>query len=580
MTRRTFLIAALVVLAFAGLLRTVWLTSDPPITNTVGVVWHDEGPWTHNARNKALWGVWRTDNWNPMYLAPVFTGLEYAAFSAFGVGTWQARTVPVVSGLAAVAFLIAGLAAVADRRTALMGGALLATNYAFVMWNRAALMESTMTSLIVISWAAYAMAQRRAWWGVIAGVAAVLAFFTKASAAFFIAAISAEALLAFVAANLRTSPRDYAQGAPRESRGAEPQNLRTTLAAKCTLVGLAVASVSIGFFFVLPNLSEFTFYNWQMSVARKPDYTLKAFKDRASWLPLVHDFFTWMWPVLVAASIAIIDIATRARRARPAERLLVLWVLVGLLELVVHDSGNERRYVMFFPALIGLAAIWLNRRDADVTGRAAGRWWSVPLVCAMGYLVAGSTLRVLFLDEVRAGDLHTTVVWSAALAGLSAVGVFLLWRRIAGWLSHPHIPLAAAVAIALLTAGFDLNRFAVWARARQTLNYEASVEIGRLLPPGTLVQGKLANGLALENRIRPIFIGHDFGNYADRLQRDDARYILTYVSPSVGFESQRESGMIQELLDHYARHRITATFVVDETSGPDRAALIDKFPGQ
>ena len=39
---------------------------------------------------------------------------------------------------------------------------------------------------------------------------------------------------------------------------------------------------------------------------------------------------------------------------RPAERLLVLWVLIGLLELVVHDSGNERRYVMFIPALIAL----------------------------------------------------------------------------------------------------------------------------------------------------------------------------------------------------------------------------------
>ena len=31
-------------------------------------------------------------------------------------------------------------------------------------------------------------------------------------------------------------------------------------------------------------------------------------------------------------------------------------------------------------------------------------------------------------------------------------------------------------------------------------------------PPETVVQGKLANGLALENRIRPIFIGHEFGN--------------------------------------------------------------------
>ena len=58
------------------------------------------------------------------------------------------------------------------------------------------------------------------------------------------------------------------------------------------------------------------------------------------------------------------------------------------------------------------------------------------------------------------------------------------------------------------------------------------------LPPGTLVHGKLANGLSLENRIRPMFIGRGFGNYADRKTRDDVRYILTYVAPSLGYESQ------------------------------------------
>ena len=65
-------------------------------------------------------------------------------------------------------------------------------------------------------------------------------------------------------------------------------------------------------------------------------------------------------------------------------------------------------------------------------------------------------------------------------------------------------------------------------------NYLASVELGTVLPPGTLVHGKLANGLSLENRIRPIFVGRGFGNYDDRKQRDDVRYILTYVAPTSG----------------------------------------------
>jgi hypothetical protein len=50
--------------------------ADPPWRSTVGVVWHDEGAWVHNARNKALFGDWRQDEWNPVFIAPVFTALE------------------------------------------------------------------------------------------------------------------------------------------------------------------------------------------------------------------------------------------------------------------------------------------------------------------------------------------------------------------------------------------------------------------------------------------------------------------------------------------------------------------------
>ncbi len=86
-------------------------------------------------------------------------------------------------------------------------------------------------------------------------------------------------------------------------------------------------------------------------------------------------------------------------------------------------------------------------------------------------------------------------------------------------------------------------------------NYQASVALGRLLPPGTLVQGKLANGLALENRIRPVFIGRGFGNYDDRFERDDVRYILTYDLPCDRIRKPAESGLIQDILDRYPNHR-------------------------
>ena len=119
------------------------------------------------------------------------------------------------------------------------------------------------------------------------------------------------------------------------------------------------------------------------------------------------------------------------------------------------------------------------------------------------------------------------------------------------------------------------GQFVQFAAGRSYKNVEASRELGRRLPPGTLVHGKLANGLALENRIRPIFVGRQFGNYADRLTRNDVPWLLTYVAPRTGYEGP----VILDVLAAYPEHRTVWTFdVAETTSGQDRAALIAKGP--
>jgi 4-amino-4-deoxy-L-arabinose transferase-like glycosyltransferase len=574
MSRSRYVKIALAILLMGVTLRALWLRADPPV-GSPGIVWHDEGAWVHNARNQALFGDWRTDQWNPVFLAPVFTALEYAAFGTLGVGTWQARTVPVASGLAAIVLLMAGLSAIAGRRAAVIGGLLIATDYAWVMWNRAALMESTMTAFVVLGWAAYAMGRRRPAWGLVAGAAAALAFFTKASAAFFVAALVADAV-ATVAVARSTGLRT--------KLGMVPPAREEARAAVLALVGLAVAAGVIVMSFVWPHWQDYAFYNWRMSVERKPSYDLGSLIDRASWLPVAQDFFARTWLVLIGAAIAIAGLLARWREARPAERLLVLWVFVGLLELTIHDAGNWRRYVMFIPALIALAALvagsgsrWLPAALADAPLRS--RLLGLPLVLLLGYLVLGSALRVAFLDEVQAGVFRTTVRLSAGLAVLGSLVLLASWTRIVGWVAARRISAGAAAVLVAVTLTWNLGQYVRWAAGRGELNYGASVALGGLLPPDTVVHGKLANGMALENRIRPVFVGLGFGNYADRFERDDARYILTYDLPTVGFESQPESGLIQDILDRYPNRRIIATFEVDETPGVDRAVLIDKRPG-
>lgn len=570
-SRARFVLPAAGILFLALCLRGFNLTADPP-TSSVGIVWHDEGSWVHNARNAALWDTWRTDEWNPVFIAPVFTALEYLAFESLGVGTWQARVVPVLSGMVALVFMMAGLRALGGDRAALVGGVLLATEYTWVMWNRAALMESTMTALMVVAWAAYAMSSRRPLWAVVAGVAATLAFFTKAAAAFFIAAIVLDAVATMALAAWTSARARLGIGEP------EP---RETRAAAWMLGGLAISAALIALVFVAPNWTDFQFYNWQMSVARKPTYTLSSFIDRATWLPIVQDFFTRLWPLLVIGVLALLGVVTRWFVAPSAERLLVLWMLIGCLELVVHDAGNERRYVMFIPAVVALASLAIARgsfefiAQSGLCGRIL-RWVAVPVVLLIAYLAAGSLARLVFAADIEARDYRAAVRSSLAIAALAALTLAVGWAAVTSWLARRRLSAAFGVAVVAATVAWNGWQYARWVTNSGDLNYRASIALGAAVPEGTTIHGKLANGMSLENRIRPIFVGRDFGNYADRLSRDDVRYILTYELPREGHESQ--PGLIREILDRYPQRRVIAAFDVDETPGPDRAVLIEKQP--
>jgi 4-amino-4-deoxy-L-arabinose transferase-like glycosyltransferase len=553
MTARAFWLWLIAIALLALALRTIYPAADPPWRTTVGVVWHDEGAWVHNARNKALFGAWREDQWNPMYIAPVFTGLEYVSFAAFGVGVRQARLVSELAGIGSVLLLALGVRRIGGNVAGLIAGGLLATNYVYVMYDRAAIMEALMVAFIVASWFCSVRAEERPWWGAVAGVMAVLAFFTKAAAAFYIGALGLAAVSQLLPA-----------------RGGH-QNARR--AALWTLAGLAIACGVVAALFVLPNWSEYRFYNWQMSVTRKPSYDVKSIADRLSWFPVLHDTFTRMWFEVCVGVIGAWGLLLRWRTTRMTERLLVLWLAVGTIELLVHDVGNERRFVFLIPALIAITSLVLGGSVGllpDEASRIPRRriWLAAPLIVYTAYVLIAPIARLPFLYVVK-----DSVRLSAVLALALGLIVVLTWPRAARLLSRGgwRVPAAAGLTAAIMAA--DLVQFFQWASSRTYKNYEASRAVGRALPEGTLVHGKLANGLALENRIRPVFVGHGFGNFDDRKRRDDVRYILTYIEPSPGYEGSQ----IEDILDAYPHRRIIMTFDVAETpSGHDRAALIDK----
>ena len=199
-----------------------------------------------------------------------------------------------------------------------------------------------------------------------------------------------------------------------------------------------------------------------------------------------------------------------------------------------------------------------------------------PLLLYVAYLLIGALARLAFIYEVR-----PNVRLSAALAVAATRCSMSSWPKLSALdrKFRQHLPDARGSRGGnnrdrWSTAG-NVVQFAQWAAGRTYANYEASVALGKLLPAGTLVHGKLANGLALENRIKPIFVGRNFGNYDDRLRRDDVPYVLTYVAPREGYEGP----VILDVLEKYPQRRILWTFDVRETpGGTDRAALMEKGP--
>ncbi len=577
LARARFVVALLLIVFAALALRLLYPVADPPSTPSVGVVWHDEGAWVHNARNRALFGEWTLDQWNPMYVTPVLTGLEYLSFSTLGVGLRQARLVPELLGVLSVLLIGLGVARVANRRAGTMAAALLATNFVYVMYNRAATIEGTMVPLLVIAWYAYARAQTSPRWGLIAALSAILACFTKASAVFFVVALGLDATLSLA-------------GLPGNEPASEGGPAATALrrAGGYTLAGLAAASLLALVVFVGPNWQAYRFYNWQISVTRKPSYALRAFIDRATQLPLVADFFTRMWLVLIVAVVAALGRLAVWRRIAAAERLLMLWMGLGVAELIVHDV-QERRLLFLIPPMVALAAIALGRArllPADVSRVRPSRvWLAAPLVFYGFYAIAGSMVRVPLMYRIDPGEHPGPAVRTAAVvAALAALALCAAWRHAGRWFARQRWRTGLSLLVATLVIAGDLAQYGQWASGHTDKNYRAMVLIGQWLPPGTLVHGKLANGLALESRIRPIFVGRGFGNYAGRTTRDDVRYVATYVSPFIGYEGGRDSSsgrsIIWDILDAYPNRKVLHVFDVCESpGGRDAAMLVDKMPG-
>jgi 4-amino-4-deoxy-L-arabinose transferase-like glycosyltransferase len=560
---------AVSVFLLACLMRGVFLTADPPPETISGISWYDEGRWTHNARNKVLFGAWQADHYNAIpFLSPPFTVAAYAAFSGFGVGTWQARVLSVAAGVGLVACLYALLNRQYGIRAGLIGLALAGTDYMLVMYSRVALVDMLLLFLMVLSAYCFVRGRHSDWFAVAAGMAAAAVGVTKALWWGFLAVPLATGLLLGVR-------EGSVEGWRRERRRLGRYAF-----------GLSLVTIPWLVFWLSPHWDEIAGQHLYHARLYAPRKITGGYLSHIALFPFAHPVFARALPVTMVGLLVAWTVLTGQPRRTAGEWepavLFVGWLILGVLLILAFDLYNQRRYAMLLPPLIGLTAIGLaggakteagvSSEPSPITSRL--RRWACAGAGAYGlYWMCGAVLRLGAFDLEKTGLQFRHMAMGA---GGAAVLVWIAANRrtdtIEGWRRRLSRPVAVTV-IVTAALGANLWQYGQWAAGRSYTIYETSRTLDDLIPPGSYVftdDGTVS--LSWENRMRPLFVHNWYGLLGDasvaaaageqgarRLsspdgipldprQRAETRFILLLSTTYEGAADSEQAKLLAEIL--------------------------------
>jgi len=132
-------------------LKTINLSADPPnnLSLTSCGEYGDPGNYAFNSRNKVLFGRWKIDDFNIMYISSVPHLFTYLSFLLFGTGIWQMNLVPLFFSILIFITLFLLLYKYLPEAQILFLF-LLIINYPFIIYSRIATRIMPMTFFVVL----------------------------------------------------------------------------------------------------------------------------------------------------------------------------------------------------------------------------------------------------------------------------------------------------------------------------------------------------------------------------------------------------------------------------------------------
>jgi len=354
--------------------RLAWLDADPPpwLSWSTGL-YTDEGFYTLDARHQALFGAWAPGDFHDRLLSPLLSVLQQGVFSLLGVGLMSARLLSVVFGLLTVGVFWLGLRRAWGEKAADFGALFLGLAPPFALYNRLALQETPTVFWLVLAFALWAYGARRPALYALAGLSVAVAMVFKG--------LALVAVPTLIAGPGPEGPGYHQVKAPPGLRTLKSRSDFHSRVARLFRAGslLGPGGLLLG----LALYAALWYGPHHADLSRMGTYYRVHQMQPHSWHSLglnVRRAFAGgergVFPYLLATLPVPCVLAGRAlwkwKGWSAADRFLALWLAGGLGFCLLSSYAPSRYYVLFLPALAGLAARGLSemRRPVQIAALA------------------------------------------------------------------------------------------------------------------------------------------------------------------------------------------------------------------
>jgi len=484
--------------------RAMWITADPPSDlSWSGGLYGDEFAYAHNARNKALFNQWITDEWNPFLYNPILTFFDYLSFKTFNVSFFSLRVVPLFWGMLSAIFLFF----IFYRNSysffwAILGFILIETNYFFAMYSRLSLSDTMLTNWMIMALFFWVSGRKNRFAMFFSGVSSVGVFSCKPTAVYFMGVL----FLAYVFHFLQGD----SQSPLKERKNIKASIIQLFKNAWPFLIGVVTAGGIWFVFFYIPNHAEITRFSVKWRELAMP----KNFRDLMSHLfgkyaPITFKHFAWFPFILLTgwlyAPLSLYRLFKHPKKFSSLELVVLLWCVIGYLSI----SGFHYRPPRYFLSLAlpmilfaWMALRWILSFDANKIKIKGHKIFTV-------FYVFWAILTIFLTKKfiyIRENEIFLLII--LFLTALTLLSFILFTKK---YKRHKAVTLFLVLTIVALSLAHNLSLYAKWVTHPTYNMLTASRKVGTLVSNGTIA-GLWAPMICMENNNHALCIASGWFN--------------------------------------------------------------------